>query len=293
MNTLCAIGGLAALLLYSVKKKGTSGVGKIRPFKALSQAQQGGVKFGTSLPKKKLTKEERKILERVGKENGYTQTWKSKASGKDYPEAVYTYLNNKYNSVAGIGDLPYEEYIVRNGEGDVVVIYKDYESENILQRAINFVVDNYCSTADPEEYGYWNTVVDIAQGRKFVWKSDITGGVLRKRGMEDELFGRGHAKEERLRRISMLATPQKGGVYPEKYAYELSAHTTVEMSDADIKNGVLEALREFYSPKDAQRKILYIFYDSLNSVDYEDYFKYYIPDEELEYEDALKQMYNL
>ena len=63
------------------------------------------------------------------------------------------------------------------------------------------------------------------------------------RGVEKLVFG-DSAPSEKKRRISYLASPEKNGQYPEKFAHHLWERTGSRADDIEITNGVLEALRE-------------------------------------------------
>lgn len=265
------IGGIATLLLLK-KKAGTAGIGKVKFYKALAEAQQRGVRFGMDAAS--LNKKELAVLQNVGVENGYRQSKKSAEAGKPYPLAFYTYLNNKYKAVAGIGKIeyPYKEYVVKNGNGDAIVVFHDYDRKEDLREAMN-LADNAGMTA--EEYGYYNTLSYLASGGKFIWKSKYVGGSTAKSdriglGVEDELFGNRGQKhpEEMKRRRWMLATEKNGGVYPEQFAEQLAHYVpTGEGDSGAVKNGVLQAIRSIGSRKEAEDELLQLYYSQFEVQD--------------------------
>lgn len=275
MTGLIILTGLAAGLLLTHKKKHNSleGVGRVKFYKALAEAQDEGVEFGDK--KHILSEDEKQALYLIGKRNNYKQSRSSEASGRGYSEAFYRYLNNKYRAIAGIGeiDYPFQEYIVRNERGDAIVIFHDYDRQLDLKNALD-IVDGY--TNDPERFGEMATYAYLADGGKFVWESKFSPGKERvARGVKDELFGGSYTygkmgkeahPEEKKRRRKILATEANGGVYPEKFAEQLAAGGD---SNA-VRNGVLAALRSVTSPKDAEDLLLEIYYSQFdrNEPDY-------------------------
>lgn len=257
MSTLLLIGA-AALLLLAARKQSAEPVGKVKFYKALAEAQAAGVEFGATSGN--LTEDEKTALDRVGKRNNYRQSKRSQQMGRSYAEAFYRYLNGKYKQIAGIGEIeyPFTEYIVRNENGDPIVIFHDYDRETDLRNALD-AVDDYANS--PELYGEMATYAYIATGGKFVWDSKFVGGTERvAAGVKDELFGsrRGtedHAQEKKSRR-RILATEAKGGKYPVRFAEVLAAGG----DSRAVLNGVLSALRTVRTPQEAQDVLLGAYY---------------------------------
>lgn len=167
------------------------------------------------------------------------------------PERYYKQLKRAYNSISGIGetDLPYRESKVRNEHGDVILIYRDYGSdEQKLRDAINYIEENY--TSSDFEIGYWNALLAIAAGYKFVWPSK---GVHR--GIEELVFGKS-APAERKARISYLATPEKGGLYPEPFIETIQNENWKATDEMEILDGMLDAFRTVESVKEAKQIIM-------------------------------------
>lgn len=263
MSTLVIIGAaVLACAIYRKKHKSLDGVGRVKFYKALAEAQEQGIRFGDK--NHELSDDEKYALSVVGRRNNYKQSRRSVESGRSYPEAFYRYLNNKYKQVAGIGAIvyPYQEYIVRNENGDAVVIFHDYDRETDLRKAIE-EVENYA--IDPELYGEMATLAYIADGGKFVWESKFVGGTPVVFGVKDELFGSGrtgkeiHPQEKKLRRKT-LATEEKGGKYPAKFAEVLAAGG----DSIAVRSGVLTAIREAPTPQDAQEILLGAYYNQFN-----------------------------
>lgn len=179
---------------------------------------------------------------------GYTKSWdtlRKLAKGKIQEEGVkpmevryFNQLRRAYKSVAGT-DLRPEQSVVRNKYGDVVLIYNDYHLERLTKDAIEEMRDNWWSPNLSNKGAMMQTIADIASGKlKFVWKSNKN---KTKRGVEQLVFGR-TAPEERKQRISYLASPEKGGVYPEEYAHMLWERTDGQADDTEILDGVLQAI---------------------------------------------------
>lgn len=170
------------------------------------------------------------------------------------PERYYKQLRRAYRAISGIGatNLPYNTYEVYNHRGDLILQHRDYGTpEQMFQDAIDYILLN--NTNDSVEYGFWETVVAIATGKKFVWASK---GVHR--GIEKLIFGKSEPSE-RKQRISYLASPQKGGMYPEVFAESIIGNSNFAneyMDEQDILNGVLDAFLQIESVKQAKQMIL-------------------------------------
>ena len=168
------------------------------------------------------------------------------------PERYYKPLKRAYNAISGIGEtaLPYYESRVKNEYGDVILIHRDYGTpEQKLKDAYIWVEENYRLRNDYDT-GWWDTVFAIADGKKFVWTSNES-----QRGIEKLLFGK-TSPTERKQRISYLASPSKGGIYPERLIHEIWESTDRNADDTEIANGVLDAFREVTSVKQARQIFL-------------------------------------
>lgn len=170
------------------------------------------------------------------------------------PERYYKQLRRAYRAISGVGstNLPYKTYEVYNHRGDLILQHRDYGTpEQIFQDAIDYILLN--NTNDSAEYGFWETVVAIATGKKFVWASK---GVHR--GIEKLIFGKSEPSE-RKQRISYLASPQKGGMYPEVFAESIIGNSNFAneyMDEQDILNGVLDAFLQIESVKQAKQMLI-------------------------------------
>lgn len=243
--------GLIGLALCT-KKHGVSGIGK--PFKAkhkrriyreMEMAQQSGVDF--LLPYvEQSDRAKHAILELTKRHNG---------SSKRIPitdEKYFNQLRRAYNAISGIGRtrLPYKESQINNHRGDTILIYRDYGTNSEMQQFANdYVLENYAQRTE-FDIGYYETLIYIANGGKFIWDSK---GVHR--GVEKLVFGKNSPGEKKARR-SYLATASKGGVYPEIFAEGLRGYYG---DDQEILNGVLECLREVQSAKQARETIMDIY----------------------------------
>ena len=164
-------------------------------------------------------------------------------------QRYFNQLRRAYNSIAGT-NLPYDESVVRNENDDVILIYRNYHLDKLPQKSAEHVYDQAMETMNTNtaDAAYWATIALIANGTKFVWSSSRDKV---HRGVEQLVFGHA-APEERKKRISYIATPQKGGEYPEKLAHKLWEQTGMTADDQEITNGVLEALRDTSSRGIAQ-----------------------------------------
>lgn len=169
------------------------------------------------------------------------------------PERYYKQLKRAYNAISGIGktELPYQESVVKNGYGDVILIHRDYGTpEEKLVNAKSYIEDLYIDPGtDDYKIGYWATVLGIANGVRFVWKSN-----KQHRGIEQLIFGTSVPTEKKLR-ISYIANADKGGLWPERYAESMLQYS-LGGDDQEILDGVLDAIREIYSSKQAKEIIM-------------------------------------
>lgn len=239
-SILLVAGAIIGTLLW--KRNNTSGVGAVkrRIWTELDHAQQANIDLDSAYDD--LSAADHRTLERLANQSGFKQ---SPRSNKPYAEAYYGQLRRAYKSIAGT-DLPYDESVVRNENDDVILVYRDYHTDQLPQKAAEWIANNLPS--DSIGYGYWSTIADIALGRvKFVWG---TKGVHR--GVEDLVFGAA-APTERKQRISYLASEAKGGIYPEQYAHRLWEATGGSGDDQEISDGIYQAIRECTSVGQARK----------------------------------------
>lgn len=122
--------GLIGLALCT-KKRGVSGIGKVervkrRIYKEIAAAQKLGVDF--NLKYADLSNSQLNSLEEVGHMFGWKQTKRSLESGRLYTEAYYNSLKRAYNAISGIGigAADYDTYTIRNGNGKIILQWREY-----------------------------------------------------------------------------------------------------------------------------------------------------------------------
>lgn len=139
--------GLIGLALYT-KKRGVSGIGKVervkrRIYKEIAAAQKLGVDF--DLKYADLSNSQLNSLEEVGHMFGWKQTKRSLESGRLYTEAYYNSLKRAYNAIAGIGigAADYNTYTIRNGNGKIILQWREYDPvvEHLQQEPIVEIVE--------------------------------------------------------------------------------------------------------------------------------------------------------
>ena len=229
---------IGAGILYAIRKRpqGLLGIGatkrqKRRIWAEVEQAQRAGI----DLTDPNGWEKHADTLRRMSQ-------GKLPASKSDKPDEqrYFNQLRRAYKSISGTGLQP-KQSVIYNEYGDVVLVYNDYELDKLPEKAADYVYDeNIVSmSTNPYDSAYWATIASIASGVKFVWASsnDKT-----KRGVEQMVFGQ-KAQAERKQRISYLATPEKGGVYIDKFAHRLWEASGQTGDDKDITDGVIEAIR--------------------------------------------------
>lgn len=139
--------GLIGLALCT-KKRGVSGIGKVervkrRIYKEIAAAQKLGVNF--DLKYADLSNSQLNSLEEVGHMFGWKQTKRSLESGRLYTEAYYNSLKRAYNAIAGIGigAADYNTYTIRNGNGKIILQWREYDPvvEHLQQEPIVEIVE--------------------------------------------------------------------------------------------------------------------------------------------------------
>lgn len=178
------------------------------------------------------------------------------------PKRYFNQLRRAYNSIAGIGEttLPFKESKVTNDNGDVILVYRDYGTQHMqLIDAIDWLRE-VTSATDGQMIGYNETLIFLANGGKLVWNNSKNN--IHK-GLQAEILARG-SNAERKSRISILANPNKGGIYPDTLAHQIwqSNSSYRELDDYYIKEGVLSALQTITSAGQAQNEILRQYYDA-------------------------------
>ena len=227
------------------KYKDLSGIGATkRPVRRIWNEVESAQRAGIDLSDPEGWKNNAPVLRRMSEGR-----LSASASAKPDEQRYFEQLRRAYRSVAGT-NLPYDESVVRNENDDVILIYRDYHMSELPQRAAKYILTDYLNGRITDNYsvGYWATIGSIANGQKFVW-----GSKGAHRGVEMLVFGHS-VPGERKQRISYLASPEKGGMYPEVFAhYVWESVTDGRGDDQEITNGVLDALRECVSVGQAQQ----------------------------------------
>lgn len=252
-NQLLWIGAAAALLLVARKKNNTSGIGAVkrakrRVFEEMQRLQENNIPLDVKYID--LTPEEKKSVERCATLANYKQP---ASSSKSYGEAYYNSVRRQYMAVAGT-DLPYKKSTVYNQNGDPIVIYRNYGTEEEqLQDAITWYEDSIRYGGDADD-AFRATLVYIAQGGKFIWSKD-PGGVLQ------EVFATTtKAQADRKSRISYLASEQKGGKTVLGVAHFIFERYGID--DQEARNGVCDALLQFESVGQVREYIVNMYFDA-------------------------------
>lgn len=236
--------GVAAAALLLLKKK-ASGVGAINQFKAISMAQDRGVDMTKEVAD--LSTREKQELDGLARQLGMKATPAMAKNGLTVGEALYKRLRTQYKkivAVSGLEDQLYTARPVTDGNGNVVLIYRDYDDSPALRSFISSVTfrtdEGKGQTSDE---AFWATLVYLAAGGKIVW-SDKNGG-----GLKEEVFAtRGNAAGERKLYLSILAKKEKGG----KTILQLAHEFGQAGDDMAMRDGIIEALRTVTSAAQAR-----------------------------------------
>lgn len=186
------------------------------------------------------------------------------------PKKYYNQLRRAYQAISGIGatKLPYKTYEVYNKRGDLILTHRDYgTNEEMFRDAIDYIQMAYITNAT--QLGFWKTVIAIATGTRFVW-----GSKGAHRGIQQLIFGANSPLEKKMR-LSYLATPTKGGVYPEKFAERQLANMETDLyyagyiDEQDFMEGMYDAFMTVISTKEAKDLIMdtYIQHHTFEDVD--------------------------
>lgn len=262
--------GLIGLALCK-KKRSVSGIGAVkrRIYKEISELQRTYPRVDFTLDFDSLPKDQKDHIEWA------CENWYNKVYPKRKPltaEKYYKQLRKAYGAISGVGttSLPYRESIVKNNFGDTILIHRDYGTpEQKMRDAIIYIEESYIEPGnDDYKIGYWGTVLGIATGKRFIWKSSKNY-----RGIESLIFGASAPTEKKMR-ISYIATKEKGGISPERYAESLLEYS-LNGDSQEILSGVLDAIREIHSVKQAKQII------------YDTYLRDHIQQEEYDAHDDL------
>lgn len=224
---------------------------KRRIYHELATAQKRGIDFNRS-----YSENNDSDLEQLATKYGYKN---NPNSPRSYGEQYFNNLKRAYNAIAAT-DLPFNESVVYNDHGDEIMRYRDYGTdEQRLQNAIDDLADDYSESGI-----YWRIIGMIANGQvKLLWTVPGYDKLKGYKGLQDELYGR-QAPEERKLYKAVLATAANGGITPAKFVHQIweSLPPESRLDDMQIRNIVLDALRDVQTPKQARAAILSNYYDT-------------------------------
>lgn len=244
MIGLLTIAGIALLALR--KKHSVSGIGAVQKRRIYREIEQLQPTVDFTLKFDELDDNAKGLV--LHSTQSYNSQYPKRAplSSQKY----YNQLRRAYNAISGVGAtrLPYKQYDVYNHRGDLILSHRDYGTPTEhFWNAVNYIETSRANSY--EDLGYWDAVVAIATGTRLVWEDK---GVHK--GVESVVFG-DKAPTERKYRISYLATPKKGGIYPEQLIH-IIYESAPDGDYMDIYNGVANAIREVHSVKQAKEMIL-------------------------------------
>lgn len=148
MIGILTVAGIVGVIALCKRKEAVSGIGaaqrvKRRIYKEIAAAQKLGVDF--DLKYQDLMNSQLNSLEEVGKMFGWKQAKRSIESGKPYTEAYYNSLKRAYNAIAGvgIGAADYDTYTIRNGNGKIILQWREYAPvvEHLQQEPVVEIVE--------------------------------------------------------------------------------------------------------------------------------------------------------
>lgn len=148
MIGILTIASIIGTIAVCKRKQAVSGIGaaqrvKRRIYKEIAAAQKLGVDF--DLKYQDLMNSQLNSLEEVGKMFGWKQAKRSIESGKPYTEAYYNSLKRAYNAIAGvgIGAANYDTYTIRNGNGKIILQWREYAPviEHLQQEPVVEIVE--------------------------------------------------------------------------------------------------------------------------------------------------------
>ena len=228
------------------------GIGKLpkrRIYHELKAAQDKGIDLSAG-----YSTTDDKALSDLGKRFGYKG---STQSTKPYAQQYYNNLQRAYKAIAGT-TLPYKESVVHNAQGDEILRYRDYGTEDQqLQDAIDEL-----SAGVSDSSIYWQIMGDIANKQcKLLWQVSAKEKQAGLKGLADWIIGRASANDRKFYK-GVLANKDKGGITPEKYAHRIWESNGMQGDDMRIRDILFEALNTTTDPKEARRMILEVYYDA-------------------------------
>lgn len=247
---LLALGAALAIRMANRRRRLAVGVGRVRRniFAEIEDLQSRGVTFAGDYHS--LTPAQK------GRVLALSFNYKgSSRSPYSVEEQYYNRLRRQYlklvNPAIGRIQYPHTTSVIRNSRGDVVLTYNDYDPEKDLSDALVWYEEGF--NGDP----YKRTVSAIAKGHKWIWKGKKSGGALLTRGLADELFF-SKTNLEGERKLYRALIDNKEGWTIDKFVEQ-------HLADAPgAKDAMLQALRDFPTPKAAKEYILEQYYQSFD-----------------------------
>jgi len=249
---LAAFGAWVAYRFYQgyVVERRVDGVGKIkrRIYHEMQSLQHSNVPLNETWDR--LTSEEQNAVERIARQYNYVQSASSK---KSYGEAYYNSIRRQYAAISGTS-LPCEESYVYNSNGDEIIRYRDYGTqEQQMQGAKNWIEESIRPGGGIND-AMFATLLYIANGGKFIW-SQTPGGV------KQECFATsGSAEAERKARISYLASKNKGGKTVLAVAHQIFERYDID--DMVARDAVCQVLLSYQSVAEVNNEIYTMYVDA-------------------------------
>lgn len=251
----------AAWVAYRVKKgldwrdgKGT-GVGAVRKkrriFAQLADLQ--GRYSGITAGKKwaDMTESEREMITSRAEANGFSG---SSRSSKSLGEQYYNSLLRAYQSISGT-TLPYHQSMIYNDNGDMIMMYRDYGTEEQRKK------DAYDWWDDQMLDPYSRVISYIAHGGLLKWSGKKKG----ERGIRQMVFAtRTNADKERKLRFSYISNRGRSfdGLAEHIWGENYLRQDWDMYSDQDVINAIQEVVLNVQSRGQAQRIILDAYMDA-------------------------------
>lgn len=271
------ISAIGLTLLSAAKQSGA--IGRI-PTKArrnkyaeIAWLQQRGVQFYQDEPRKEDINALREAILRYG--------YKPPKSANYDNLIVYYFheLQRLYRRITKpIGYMEADESIIYNQNGDIALKHYQYDYAREWERAAGWFQDNFVDISDEVRNGYNLAVDAIARGQKFIWSGwslepkDKNKKRPTQMGIKEWL---GYGDKERKTYINILASKDKGGVLVERLAADFAGYNG---DDAEMRDGILEAIRDFNSADAAKQYILSL-YNNAKEQEQNPWANYYDPNE--------------
>lgn len=253
--------GATALALLKGRAHGVGALGRKKRtiWREIETAQHAGVDFEAA-----FDEADAKVLNSIARQFNFEKSPRTLKDGRvqSSAEQYFNTLRRTYQTIAGIGttDLPFIKSVITNGNGDVILEYKDYgDKEEQLERAINWIADELPirSTND----AYWHALAYIAKGGKFVWKTKSHNDHVLNFGV-DSIFTSPHNKAaaERKLHANILGSEKRGAIYPADLVDRLWQKYSDTADYQDVADGVEQALLMIQNRKQALQEILQMYY---------------------------------